>query len=293
MSFTGTSVSVLPHADTFYLTLYSIVTVSMAKYQTDKILPMFAKCLAALPNLHTIQITYANSAMSTPIKNAFEGISLPTVRTMIVPPGAHEILRRCPGVEDLTANEYEGSGDFVDGGRVAGALVAAKCKLKTMRRINPNKAMVKRVYCQAASSCYVSLTEISGIAKVAPDLKLIEALCANCSALPDVSHIVLCIIHCRSNLPQDFVKEFAGFKKLQTIEIKFSPDVCRWQDGLNHKKAAVMDAGKEVLKASQAIGEKKIVLISTRSMGKEQVSRGFLYDMGYVRVYERETVVVS
>lgn len=54
-----------------------------------------------------------------------------------------------------------------------------------------------------------------------------------------------------------------------------------------------MDAGKEVLKASQAIGEKKIVLISTRSMGEEQVSRGFLYDMGYVRVYERETVVVS
>lgn len=45
--------------------------------------------------------------MTTPIKKAFEGISLPTIRTIMLPPGAHEILRRCPGAEDVTALEYE------------------------------------------------------------------------------------------------------------------------------------------------------------------------------------------
>jgi len=97
-------------------------------------------CLAALPNLHTIQVVHAHSQMTTAIKNAFEGHKFPSVRTVIMPSCAHEILRCCPGVEDLTCNEDDGS-------KLIGALTAAKyTNLKMLRGISPNKALAKRPY---------------------------------------------------------------------------------------------------------------------------------------------------
>jgi len=127
-----------------------IVTVSLTRYQSATILPAFANCLAALPNLHTIQIVHAHSQMTTAIKNAFQGRKFPTVRTIILPSCAHEILRCCPRVEDLTCNEGNGS-------TLVGAMVAAKCgDLRRLRGISPNKAQAKR------------------ISKIAPNLQLIE-----------------------------------------------------------------------------------------------------------------------
>jgi hypothetical protein len=126
---------------TFWLPiLIRIVTVSLTRYQTSTILPAFANCLAVLPNLHTIQVVHAHSQMTTAIKTAFEGHTFPSVRTIIVPSCAHEILRRCPGVEDLTCNEDDGS-------KLIGALASAKCgNLKTLRGISPNKTQAKRMH---------------------------------------------------------------------------------------------------------------------------------------------------
>ena len=108
----------------------------------DTILPLFAKCLAALPNLHTIQICHVHSQLTTPLKNAFAGKTFPSVRTIILPPAAHEILRRCPGLEHITSNEHEG-GRLVDGSKIVSAALATKCtKLKTLRRVVPNQATV-------------------------------------------------------------------------------------------------------------------------------------------------------
>jgi len=116
-----------------------IVNVSLTRYQTGTILPAFAECLAALPNLNTIQVVHAHSQMTTPIRNAFRGKSFPTVRTVIMPSCAHEILRCCPAVEDLTCNENDGS-------KLVGALVAAKCNnLRTLRGISPSTAQAKRL----------------------------------------------------------------------------------------------------------------------------------------------------
>jgi hypothetical protein len=120
--------------------LIRIVTVSLTRYKTSTVLPAFAECLAVLPNLHTIQVVHAHSQMTTAIKTAFEGHIFPSVRTIIVPSCAHEILRRCPGVEDLTCNEDDGS-------KLIGALAWAKCgNLKTLRGISPNKTQAKRTF---------------------------------------------------------------------------------------------------------------------------------------------------
>jgi hypothetical protein len=74
--------------------------------------------------------------MTTPIKNAFKGKSFHTVRTVIMPSCAHEILRCYPAVENLTCGEG-------DGNKLVGALAAAKCSnLRTLSGIELNAAMV-------------------------------------------------------------------------------------------------------------------------------------------------------
>ena len=127
---------------TFFPPMLRTVAVSLTRYKASTILPAFAKCLAVLPNLHTIQVAHANTQMTTAIKTAFEGHTFPSVRTVVVPSCAHEILRRCPGVEDLTCNK-----DVDDESKLIGALASAKCgNLKKLRGISPNKAQAKRTF---------------------------------------------------------------------------------------------------------------------------------------------------
>lgn len=103
-------------------------------------MPVFARCLLALPNLHTIQVVHAHSAMTTAIKVAFVGVVLRGVRNVILPSCAHEILRCCPKVEDVTCNEDDGS-------KLVGALAATKCtELRTIRGINLTDTLSKRMF---------------------------------------------------------------------------------------------------------------------------------------------------
>ncbi|QRV90573.1 hypothetical protein RhiJN_18591 [Ceratobasidium sp. AG-Ba] len=72
--------------------------------------------------------------MTTALKNAFEGSSFPSIRTVIMPNCAHEILRCCPHVESVTCNED-------DGGKLASALVEAGCSTLQVARgfsLGPN-----------------------------------------------------------------------------------------------------------------------------------------------------------
>lgn len=65
---------------------------------------MFSACLVSLPNLHTIEIYYAHLDTTTAIKNAFKGCLLPSVHTVVLPAVAHNILRSCPNVRDVSCN---------------------------------------------------------------------------------------------------------------------------------------------------------------------------------------------
>lgn len=85
------------------------VTVSLTRCSTNTVLPAFATCLKALPNLHTLRIMHAHSQMTTALKNAFENVSLPQIRTIILPTCAHNVLRACPNIVELICNEGDGS----------------------------------------------------------------------------------------------------------------------------------------------------------------------------------------
>ena len=81
-------------------------------------LPSFVKCLESLPGLHTVEIGLADDAMSASLKSALKRVKLPQIKTLIIPPAAHPLLRHCRNVEDVvcvvkdkttTSDEFIGS----------------------------------------------------------------------------------------------------------------------------------------------------------------------------------------
>ena len=63
--------------------------------------PKFVKCLESLPNLHTLEIGWTRSPITTPLKNVLKGVELPQIKTLILPPVAYPLLRHCRNVEDV------------------------------------------------------------------------------------------------------------------------------------------------------------------------------------------------
>ena len=63
--------------------------------------PLFVKCLESLPNLHTLEIPQANIRVTVPLEKALKRIKLPQIKTLIMHPAAHPLLRHCHGVEDF------------------------------------------------------------------------------------------------------------------------------------------------------------------------------------------------
>ncbi|KAF8129187.1 hypothetical protein EV363DRAFT_1134803, partial [Boletus edulis] len=89
-------------------------------YQKAKIIPEFAACLATSPNLDTIEVIYAEWEMQTDVKNAFRCKRFPSVQRISLPSFAHEIIRGCRNLEEVTC---------VDGGgsKIVQTLVEGKC----------------------------------------------------------------------------------------------------------------------------------------------------------------------
>ncbi|KAF8761803.1 hypothetical protein RHS01_01214 [Rhizoctonia solani] len=123
-----------------------VVTVTLTRFQTSKILPPFVKLLRALPNVHTLEIPHAHSAMTGALKQAFGGKTFPTIQRIILPTCSHEILRCCPEIREVTCNED-------DGGRLIGALVQNGCKkLEVLRGVSPGPVLMKRVQIDVQSA---------------------------------------------------------------------------------------------------------------------------------------------
>ncbi|KAG6375870.1 hypothetical protein JVT61DRAFT_2734 [Boletus reticuloceps] len=134
---TGTRVlKACPHL----LPLVQTVSIVLTRYQSAEIIPAFAACLATLPNLTTIQVIHAHSQMTTAIKNGFQGKQFPSVRRISLPSSAHEIVKSCPNLEEVTCTEGDGS-------TIIGSLVKGKCQeLRVLKDIDaPLKRLVKVV----------------------------------------------------------------------------------------------------------------------------------------------------
>ena len=62
---------------------------------------LFVECLESLPNLHTLETGWARDSITAPLKDALKGAKLPKIKTLIIPPAAHPLLRHCLYVEDV------------------------------------------------------------------------------------------------------------------------------------------------------------------------------------------------
>ena len=69
-------------------------------------LSKFVKCLGSLPNLHTLEIGQEDGYITPTLRNnalrlKFKGVKLPQIKTLIIPPSAHPLLKQCPNVENV------------------------------------------------------------------------------------------------------------------------------------------------------------------------------------------------
>ncbi|KIJ30610.1 hypothetical protein M422DRAFT_267863 [Sphaerobolus stellatus SS14] len=115
-----------------------VIRVVLTRHSTDTVLPAFVACLSALPNLHTLHVLHAHSQMTSQLKKAFEGHSFPSIKKIILPSCAHEILRCCPEVTFMRNLEEDGS-------KIVGAINKCCKKVEILERVEPNAAMIKRI----------------------------------------------------------------------------------------------------------------------------------------------------
>jgi hypothetical protein len=88
--------------------------VDLACDGTETILDTFVKCLAVLPNLHTLEVISMGTHYSQPLHDALIGVEFPQIRTLVLPSMAHCLLRHCPNVDDLTCTPFRPDQEFVE-----------------------------------------------------------------------------------------------------------------------------------------------------------------------------------
>ncbi|KAJ7117640.1 hypothetical protein C8R44DRAFT_879197 [Mycena epipterygia] len=105
------------------------VNVTLTRYASAEALPPFAHCLTQMPNMHTLQIVHAHTAMTTHLKTGFADTRLPNVRTIILPAWAHEVLRCCPEVTHVICNSN-------DSGKLVSAIAKSCNKVEILEGFN-------------------------------------------------------------------------------------------------------------------------------------------------------------
>jgi len=90
---------------------------------SDRVRILFVECLTALPNLHTLEITSMWGRNVHVFTTALESrkLRLQQVRTLILPVEAHQLLRYCPNIEDLTCCASVPDEAFVESLSVGGS----------------------------------------------------------------------------------------------------------------------------------------------------------------------------
>lgn len=116
------------------------MNVRLNKRAADTTLPPFARCLKVLHNLHTLHIIDVHLQLTTPLKNAFEGLVFPQIRTVILPAVAHNVLRCCPEVREVTSP----AGDCTS---VLGAILKNCRKVEILDVVVNDEAMKRMYFC--------------------------------------------------------------------------------------------------------------------------------------------------
>lgn len=64
-------------------------------------IPLFVKCLEALPYLHTLEVAGSGSWISGHLMAALSDVEFPEVKKLILHASVYPLLRKCPEVEDV------------------------------------------------------------------------------------------------------------------------------------------------------------------------------------------------
>ena len=88
-----------------------------------RVAKLFVECLTTLPNLHTLEIVSMSERrivqfIATALEKKKKKVQ--QVRTLVLPPAAHWLLRYCPNVEDLTCCDAKPDERFVESLAVGG-----------------------------------------------------------------------------------------------------------------------------------------------------------------------------
>ena len=122
------------HSVSRLICLRRTMAVDLACDGTETILEIFARCLAALPNLHTLEVISMGTHYSQPLRTALIGVDLPQIRTLVLPSMAHSLLRHCPNVDDLTCTPFRPDEEFVE------SLAVGQQKLRRFAVLFPGNA---------------------------------------------------------------------------------------------------------------------------------------------------------
>ena len=115
----------------------STVNVVLTRCSAKTVLLAFARCIEILPNLHTLQILRAHTQMTTHLKKVFEGRSFPSIRTVVLPTHAHEILRCCKNARVVICNHGDGS-------QLLTAMAQGNKKVEKLEGFMPDDNQAKR-----------------------------------------------------------------------------------------------------------------------------------------------------
>jgi len=98
---------------TIVLTVQSTLAVTF-RYNSDRLKTLFVECLAALLNLHTLELDSVPSGIVREQFTTTLGERKLSVKALVLPPEEHLLLQYCPNVEDLTCSPTAPSEDFVE-----------------------------------------------------------------------------------------------------------------------------------------------------------------------------------
>ena len=80
-------------------------------------IPLFVKCLDALPYLHTLEVAKSGSRISDHLMGALSNVKLPKIKRLILHAPFYPLLRKCPEVEDVVCvvlRDGEQPGEFLE-----------------------------------------------------------------------------------------------------------------------------------------------------------------------------------
>lgn len=124
---------------------------------TSRVAELFAECLTALPNLHTLEISSMwedeiAQSFATALGERKPKLQLQQVQTLILPPSAHPLLRYCPNVEDLTCCTMKPDIGFV--GSLAAGGPDRITKFSVLCMVGKDTRLMKDIW--SGMACFVS-----------------------------------------------------------------------------------------------------------------------------------------